>query len=444
MKTTTILAVLVLALTAVAQPMQGTYTISPTGGGDFTSFAQAVEQLRSRGMSGAVACEATEGTYYEGLLDMRGIVSSSHTLTFRPKQGHRVTIDGQGAAAIFYADGNYAQTYNVKLEGLRLTNSSTGGWATYAVNRLNGWRISNCTFDTPTGPWFNGYYDSVIGCRVNLTGNNGIYLYSSANCYVANNFVTGARMSCLYTNTSSGNHYCDNTCITDSTAPNAIAIYENSSANTFIGNIVVSSWVCMYRNGGSQFPIASDYNCWHRHSGNQSLFYIINVGALSLVSWRSRSANRCDMHSMDADPQVESVPDPHLLPTSPCINAGTVISGITVDIDSEPRGTSPDIGADEFYPTDMEETSDLRLQASSLRIEPNPARGQVVIRIPPTAYHSELRLFDASGRAVLTHFIPSSHNHHSLSLDLRGLAAGIYLIRVTAGGAAAGAKLIVK
>lgn len=92
--------------------------------------------------------------------------------------------------------------------------------------------------------------------------------------------------------------------------------------------------------------------------------------------------------------------------------------------------------------TGTEEASSLDLRTSSLRIEPNPARGQVVIRIPPTAGHSDLRLFDASGREVITHFIPSSLNH--VTLDLRKLSIGAYLVRLKNGGFYGTQKLVVQ
>ncbi|MEO0082071.1 MAG: NosD domain-containing protein [candidate division WOR-3 bacterium] len=414
----------------VGQPMQGTYVVSLAGGGDFTSFSQAVGALLARGMSGAVVFEGTEGTYAEGMLDLRGINTSGKTLTFRAKAGHRVTIDGLGAAAIFFADFNYGATHNVKVEGLRLTNSSTGGWPVYAVNRLNGWRISDCEFDTPSGPWFNGSYDSVVGCKLRLTGNNGVYLYSSSNCWVVNNFVSGVRMSGIYFNSASGNMVCNNTVITDSTAANAMGLYQNQSSNTFYNNVVVASSYCLYT--GSQ-PAYSDFNCWYRHSGDSRLFYLSNVGAMGLLNWRSRSGNRLDMNSMEADPLVvDRVNDLHLQPASPCIDAGMTVAGVTTDIDGQPRTVPYDIGADEYHPVGLADNSRYQILDGRLQIEPNPACGQVAIRLPPTAGCSELRLYDAAGNCVLTRSF-GRLTTGSLTLDLRGIAAGVYLVRLASG-----------
>ncbi len=444
------LALLVVMAAGSAQPMAGTYTIDNSGGGDFGSFSHALAVLLARGMNGAVVFEALQGIYNDGLLDLRGLSTNGKTLTFRSRPGHSVIIDGSGSAAIFLADGNEGATHNVKIEGLTLTNSSPGGWPVYAVNRLNGWRVSNCTFLTSTGPWFNGSYDSVVDCHIRLSGNTGIYLYSSSNCWIVNNFVSGARMMCVYFNTASGNTIANNTFITDSTAAGAVGMYQNQSSNTFYNNIVVSSSYCLYT---SSQPVNSDYNCWYRHSGDSRLFYLSNVGAMGLLSWRSRSGNRIDMNSMEADPLVvDRISDLHLQAESPCIDAGSAISGIARDIDGQmrPHGAACDIGADEYYPVGLAGEAGCRLSDSRLRIAPNPARYRATVwfssdfsagGFAPAA----VGLYDACGRCVrVFSACLADEAGYKVDLDLRGLAAGTYFVQATVGRCRIGDKLLVR
>jgi hypothetical protein len=81
-----------------------------------------------------------------------------------------------------------------------------------------------------------------------------------------------------------------------------------------------------------------------------------------------------------------------------------------------------------------------------LTIAPNPVmsgfatvryhRGQTRDALFPMTLH----VYDASGRAVLAHPLIGA----SATLDLRGLSAGVYLVRVTAGGVVASQRLVVE
>ena len=44
--------------------------------------------------------------------------------------------------------------------------------------------------------------------------------------------------------------------------------------------------------------------------------------------------------------------DPHLLPSSPAIDAGVAVEDAGIDLDAQPHdaGAAPDVGADEFQP----------------------------------------------------------------------------------------------
>jgi hypothetical protein len=77
-------------------------------------------------------------------------------------------------------------------------------------------------------------------------------------------------------------------------------------------------------------------------------------------------------------------------------------------------------------------------------IAPNPiASGFATVRYSlPKAGPVAVTVFDVAGRSVLHHFITSSPNHSAV-LDLRGLSAGVYLVRLDCGMSNSSQKLVV-
>lgn len=73
----------------------------------------------------------------------------------------------------------------------------------------------------------------------------------------------------------------------------------------------------------------------------------------TLANWQAAFTTPQDANSIQADPAHFSLSDLHISPSSPNVNAGVTIAGILDDIDGQarPNGPSPDIGADEFYPS---------------------------------------------------------------------------------------------
>ncbi|MEO8196260.1 MAG: Calx-beta domain-containing protein [Thermoanaerobaculia bacterium] len=85
---------------------------------------------------------------------------------------------------------------------------------------------------------------------------------------------------------------------------------------------------------------------------NYNDYFAQNVGFLggaqaTLGAWQTATGQ--DLNSLAVDPLVVSATDLHLQPTSPMLNAGVPLAGVTVDFDNDPRPlTTPDIGADEL------------------------------------------------------------------------------------------------
>lgn len=76
---------------------------------------------------------------------------------------------------------------------------------------------------------------------------------------------------------------------------------------------------------------------------------------------------------------------------------------------------------------------------------PNPFRGATQIAfVLPAAQHVKLRLFDVQGREVRTLFDgPREAGRHQMTIESRGLPAGMYLCRIEAGGVTQQKKMLV-
>jgi hypothetical protein len=76
--------------------------------------------------------------------------------------------------------------------------------------------------------------------------------------------------------------------------------------------------------------------------------------------------------------------------------------------------------------------------ATALAAFPSPAHGQATLRLPAAPAAGQVFLVDALGRPVRTYAVPA--NAAAVTLDLAGLAPGLYVVRC---GAASG-KLVVE
>lgn len=99
--------------------------------------------------------------------------------------------------------------------------------------------------------------------------------------------------------------------------------------------------------------LSSNYNDFFTSGANAAGF---RTGSLdttgtdlaNLAAWQAATSG--DANSISADPLfVNPSTDLHIQTGSPAQNAGVVIGAILDDIDGNPRGTMPDIGADEIF-----------------------------------------------------------------------------------------------
>ena len=79
-------------------------------------------------------------------------------------------------------------------------------------------------------------------------------------------------------------------------------------------------------------------------------------------------------------------------------------------------------------------------------VEPNPARDEAVVRYSMTrSSRVELALYDAIGRTVKTLVDDQAPaGAHEVSLDVHGLARGVYILKLSAGTSVSISKLVLE
>jgi len=191
LKHLTMLALVLCGSTVFAQ-LSGTYSIDPSGSGNYTSFTAAVSDLNSNGVNGDVTFIAKAGTYsnnftitafsgsgsydvvFKGASKTTTIVTSS-TYTVSLNGCDRVTfrdmtLRGTGSGSVVRTISNGCDDISFRNCALTGTTSSTS--STYAVVRVyttNSNLISNrWTFDS---------------CAFTNGGYTNIYFYSSSTSY---------------------------------------------------------------------------------------------------------------------------------------------------------------------------------------------------------------------------------------------------------------------
>jgi hypothetical protein len=102
---------------------------------------------------------------------------------------------------------------------------------------------------------------------------------------------------------------------------------------------------------GTVSTVSSDYNDLYATGTNGYVGHSASIDYLTLANWQAATSQ--DAHSISMDPQFinptgdANTVNLHILLGSPCVGAGIMIPGITVDFDGELRPNPPAIGADQ-------------------------------------------------------------------------------------------------
>lgn len=242
-----------------------------------------------------------------------GLSGTQNNISVSPASGSTLTIEdcevyncnGNGfGTAINYADSklvyNRCSSHNNTESGFIGHGNAAGGLVVYNYCKAYG----------------NSNSGMILGD--NSTSNaNSVELY---NCTVYGNTAYGVQFNSTGTHTSKNN-----------------VVWGNATSGTGYN----------FGRGGSAGPTTSDYNCLDTSATNP----FASGGAYK--TWAQWQALGYDAHSKTTDPKFRSTTDFHLRSSSPCINVGATIEGLTTDFDGRkvPYSVAPDIGAYEYRPT---------------------------------------------------------------------------------------------
>ena len=158
------------------------------------------------------------------------------------------------------------------------------------------------------------------------------------------------------------------------TATNAIDLRDNILVNTE----TVGTGYAVINSSTAAAAVFTDIN--------YNDYFAQNVGRQgttdfpTLTDWRGATGK--DVNSQAVDPLFVSATDLHLQPTSPVLDDGTPIAGITNDFDGDLRSaTTPDIGADEIVGT-APQNGTLALSAATYSV--GEAAGTVTVTVNRT------------------------------------------------------------
>ncbi len=171
--------------------MSGTFTIDPSGGGDYTSFTAAMSDLRARQVCDTVYMDVVSGTY-NGFIEFRGVVGAGPyaPIIFR-------SAPGNTSAPVLTNGGNpveFDDSWWITLDGFDIKTTSSYSDVIYFQDNNDHITIQNCDISKPANTSTSQSYsliymstssvdhsDNITIDNCNLTnGSYGIYAYGNS------------------------------------------------------------------------------------------------------------------------------------------------------------------------------------------------------------------------------------------------------------------------
>jgi len=440
----TVLVVLLMLLTAgtAVAAMSGTYYIKKdvSHGDTFPSLVAAGNALHSQGMEGNCTFLTFAGIYDEGTCSLESIPGADTCVTTfdkAPGQGEVMVADSSCCFWVNWSD-------NVKIRNYTLRASSYGVRSRYS----NGMKVEGCLIRGPEyGCWTPiyvtyGNYDTVAGnyCHGN-GGGYGMYIYGSSSSpsqgfVIANNMLDNNYYG-MYIYSTNGCRVLYNSTQPAASGQIGLYLYSNHAMEIRDNIICANSYpIYSYQSDGTE-----NYNDLWVDSSRHAVIDDHSYDAMDLAACGSASGT--DSGSISADPEFVSESDCHLQPTSPCINAGDAIAGFLYDIDGDSRrANTPDMGADEWMPVAIDDGI-ARIEPD-VTVLPNPQTGDfVVLRYGLSrAGTVQASVYSVTGQMVMTQSFTAERTG-SMSLNLRQLSNGVYLVRFSSEGFESSQKLVV-
>jgi len=340
-------------------------------GANYITFRKMTIRSTSTGYYGIVI-QLKNGANYNNFINniLQGVnvstTSESYSVVYNGgyychhnKFENNIINYGSNSIYLYGTSSSYA-TGNIIKNNILNQPYYRGIYMTYQDNpELDKNKISliNCYFDAKAIELY--YCQNSIRISGNFisvdNGSIGIYMYNcngttSYRGLIYNNFVhvngtyNPVGINLYFSNYQ--NLYYNNINLTNISASNGKSVYFYSCSNLYVQNNNIinngNGYAIMINNISSTI---SNYNNLYT-TGSYLAYNGSNLSNLSSY----KAATGLDNNSLSVDPQYYSNSDLHVREIT-LNEAGTVISGITKDIDDETRSnTKPDIGADEFKP----------------------------------------------------------------------------------------------
>ena len=274
-------------------------------------------------------------------------------------------IEGGSYGMYWYGNNTSSLVDGTVIDGNEFLDNYYYGARLYYVNNVQFTNNKTIGESAYTGTRFANYFYycdggfEITGNEINASGTSGwyygIYLgqsdgLASDRGLVANNMVqvgkpgnTSTMYGIYSTNSGFMDIYGNNVLVSEGGASSR-AYYATSGGATAVNNnnfVNYTAGYGVYVN--SSFSVAEmDYNNIHSPGGNVGYF---NGNQATLADWQTASGY--DANSMDVDPLYYSNTDLHVCADT-LNEAGAAHPDVAMDFDGQPRGTTPDIGADEF------------------------------------------------------------------------------------------------
>ncbi len=342
--------------------------------------------------TGATYSTAVEFMGANSNITIENCILNSNTVT-TTSTNHAVVYDNTAVAnksdsiSIIGNDINNG-SYGIYLYGVSTTNLETGhvvsdniiqnfynyGMRLYYQDgaMISGNEITSGTVYSTVYGIYNGYSDNstvkeniikVYGTSTNY----GIYNYYNDASAIAPNLIANNMISCIgNTGTTYGiypfnNYYTDivynSINVTGGSATAGRGMYLNSSTTGTYGNVNVQNNNVVNSGSGYAFEVSSgavtlgyvtssDYN--NIYATGATVARVNNSNYADLAGYQA-AVMTMDQNSVSVDPLYYSPTDLHAL-SAGIDGMASAFSGVTTDIDGDPRAISPDIGADEFTP----------------------------------------------------------------------------------------------
>jgi hypothetical protein len=308
--------------------------------------------------------------------------------------------------------------------------TGTGGYGGKGMNINTGTATSNLTIsnnmisDIRGDGWNALTGDSTVGIRIGATAaatvtTGGIKLYNNTVNLGSGSFVgnaSGTLSAALYLSSTTSNLdirnniFVSNLVNSTAAAAKTYDIYS-AAANTAFTNI--------------------DYNDYSV-SGAQGVLGFIGSDRVTIADIQTGFGQ--NVASINVAPVFTSATNLHLdtANNAGLDNLGTMIAAVTNDIDGDVRSGTPDMGADEFTLLSVNQF-DL---ADGFKAYPNPVSN--VLNIEYTSDLTSVSVFNLLGQQVLTKKVTAT----STQIDMSGLNAGTYLVKVSSEKASKTVKVV--